>query len=602
MKSPLIILVLTILAIIPFSLAQENAVSVTFPSVPAIDKPVIWIITTSPLTEPARVSWQTLGVTGAGDFRKISDTKWYCFFSNDNTSTCGPSPFSGTGGTTRRYQVTVRSAQLNKVYPESTVPISSLNVQPVTYNKDVQSAYMLGGGVFDDNTAKVSYKVLSAGNLTEVRKGDTKYSFSNGFVANFSDSPLLPGKYFIIFEVTQKSDGKAGGSVAYFEIAGSSFPSISPTPKIENGIDVEPAVIKNKLVNQSESLELTFKIKNLMNGSLSNLTASLPPEITSFVDIILPNGTIQSKGSADYKVRLPDIQSGLRIDKTFNITGLLDGNTTTVSVPLKIEVDVIIPQRVTVESERPLIDLSPSFFSQKVIVGKGFSDRIFIKNVGKGKLTDFGYELRGISKEVVKVTLPQGDVAPGGQSSVAIEVNPSSEQRYSGTLVITSNGGEREVGIDIDAFEDISEELKLFESRVNERIANITKNGYTEKDAKALFATVLVDVDAAKSSWDSGKYIESKTAYKLAQGKLDGIESLITSSKKDSGGGILIPLIIIIVIGVLAFFLIKKMKSRNAQDDDYGIEDEPEDGGDTETGYPPAEGGEEQPADEQGNQ
>ncbi|HLD41734.1 MAG TPA: hypothetical protein VJB06_01760 [archaeon] len=597
MRIQIIILVLSLFLIIPFSQAQENVESLTYPAVPAIDKPVIWIITTPPLVEPARVNWQTLGVTGAGDFNKISDSKWYCFFSNDNTSNCGPSPFTGTGGTTRRYQITVKSAQLNKVYPESTIPISSLNVQPVTYRHDVNSAYMLGGGVFDENTAKVEYKILSAGNLTELRKGDAAYTFSNGFVANFTDNPLLQGKYFVVFELTQKSDGKKGGSVTYFEIAGSGIkPSPSTTTDAEGGLDIEPAIITNKLVNQSDTIEFSFKIKNPTNTSVSNLTASLPSGIGSLIDILVPNGTIEAKGSENYKVIIPDIQSGLRIDKTFNITGLVEGNLTTVSVPLKIEIDVIIPQRVTVEPERPLIDVSPSFFSQKVIIGTGFSDRIFIKNVGKGKLTDFGYELRGISQDVVKVTLPQDDIAAGGQSSIAIEVNPAAEQKYSGTLLIMSNGGEREVGLDIDSFEDISEELRLFESQVNDRILNLTKNGYTEKDAKALFAGVLVDIESAKNDWDFGKYTESKTSYKLAQGKLDGIESLISTGKKDSGGGLLIPVIIIVIVGVLAFFLIQKLKKRGTGDD-YGI-DEGEEGEETE--YPPEEGGEEQPEEDQG--
>ena len=99
----IVLILLGILVSLNTVSAQQTVQSTTFPSVPSLDKPAIWLIATPSLSEPARVSWQTIGVSGSGSFNKISDTKWFCYFSNDQFSTCGSSPFTGSGATSTNY-------------------------------------------------------------------------------------------------------------------------------------------------------------------------------------------------------------------------------------------------------------------------------------------------------------------------------------------------------------------------------------------------------------------------------------------------------------------------------------------------------------------
>ena len=549
--------------------------SLTYPSVPYLDKPVIWVITTQSLTEPARVSWQTVGVSGAGSFNKISDTKWFCFFSTDATSTCGTSPFTGAGATSVSYIIRIKSPQLTADTGTNSVTLSSINTQPVTYDSGSKTAYMLSSE-FDSNTATVTYSILSAADLSEVRRGDTNYTLGKGFNIDFSSNPLSFGKYFVVFDLTKKSDQKKGGSVAYFEIAGGASPGpISPTKT--GGLDADSVIVETT-ANQSETIESQqFTIRNPFNQPITNLTASLPSSLTSFIQINFLTNNIDANGTAKYTIKIPDVQSNFRLDNKFNITGLVGGNATTVEVPLRIKVDVIIPQKIIVDSEKPLLDLSPTFFSEKLIIGRGFNGKIIVKNLGKGKLGGFSVEHKGISKDLVKVGLPSQELQPGAQGSILLNASPATEQRYTGSLVIKTNGGEKEVWIDLEAFEDASSNIDVLQSRVNTKVVNVTGKGFTDKEAKDLFSGVIADLSTARSDWDAGKYADAKISYKLAEGKLTEIEAVLASGKKSAGGdsgGILLPIIIVVIVLVVVVIAFKKLRSaKTPPAEEYGEEE-----------------------------
>ncbi len=588
-KLAFFVVVLSVFLFADYAAAQSptpNPVAQTtfMPSPPAFDKPFIWLVTTPALVEPARVSWQVTG-GGSGNFNKIADTKWFCFFSSDQTSTCGPTPFtSAGGGTSRNYLVTIKSGQLNNNGEAGVVQISQLPaLAAAVYKADLNLGYMEGSG-FTDTSATVKYKVLSAIDPSvEIRAGPANYSAGPGrFEADFKTNPLAAGKYFLLFELT-KNDGKKGGSVGYFEVAAA--PTQTPTPTAKSSpIEADPVSISAK-ANQTENLEFPSRIRNPTNDSVTNLTAALPSSLTSFMQVLIVNDSIAAGDFVDYKIKIPDVQSSLTLSGKFNITGISNGTTVVAEVPFNIKVDVIIPQVGNVESERPILDASPAFFSETLLANKKFIDRITVKNKGKGGLGSFSIEFKGISRDLIKAELPSEDIPEGGQGFIEIEVTPPAEQKYTGSILIKSNGGEREIGVSFEAFEDISSDIDSLGLKVSSIIANITGKGYTETEAKDIFIDVTADLATAKAEWDSKRYKEAKAAYRLAEGKLQSIENLLASRKPSEGLGILLPVIIIVAVLAVAFVAFRKFKGKKPEEgyaeDEYEEEEEytePEEG------------------------
>lgn len=577
-------------AVTPSPTPAKRHQSASFPSFPTADKPFVWVVTTD-TQDINRVGWQILtGSSGApvGAFNRIANTKWMCYFSGDNAATCGASPLTGTA-TTKTYRLTMsfQTSQPNLV-EDGTIPMSQVSMPAsVVYDATNKLAYMLGGGVYDDKNAAVAYKVLSASDVSEIRAGATEYSLNTGFFVDFKTNPLPAGEYFMLFELKRLSDGKQGGSIAYTEI---SAPPATPTPISQaktTALEADPVAIDTK-ANQSETVEFTFRIRNPTNMSATNLTATLPPSISAYTKINFLNESVGPFASADYKIRIPDIQSSIAAAGRFTISYALNGSLSSMEIPLSIKVDIIIPQNVLIESETPLLDVSPSFFSKPVVVGKGAADRITIKNTGKGRLQKLDFELKGIPAGLLKVDLPDEEILSGGQAFADIEFTPPSEQRYTGSLVITSNGGEREIGIDIEAFEDITDKIGLLGNTIKLRQANATGKEFSDTQAKSLLAEAATHIEKAKTDWEAGKYREANTGYQLAESKTESAQKLISSSKPSEGGGLLVPLIIIIILAAAGFFVFKKMRARKG--DEYGAEE----GGDEERGDEEYQGDEEQ--------
>jgi len=57
------------------------------------DAGVILVAETTALQDPAYVGWKIISNPYLGSFHKISDSKWFCYFSKKTSSNCGYMPF-----------------------------------------------------------------------------------------------------------------------------------------------------------------------------------------------------------------------------------------------------------------------------------------------------------------------------------------------------------------------------------------------------------------------------------------------------------------------------------------------------------------------------
>jgi hypothetical protein len=276
-----------------------------------------------------RMNWVTDG-GGYGHLPYIND-RYMCYFSDtDFMSTCGPAPFRypTTEGSPYLMDVFTFDSDGNQGNASLNVNIGGLKIIPdVTIDFDRGVATLLvytTPGIADSMSYKVFDSMLNqrtSGYVPLTRIVGTPYY--NGSVS------LGSGTYYIAFKAN--TTGDFGGGMIKVNMAGESGEGY------EGVIQADPLNIDVLVEGSSQpALPGDKRIINTLNQTFQGISISMPPEISRYVSITIPNSTIGPYESMYYTIILQGVSSSLDIDTSADIKsggGALLGK---ISVKMKI--------------------------------------------------------------------------------------------------------------------------------------------------------------------------------------------------------------------------------------------------------------------------
>ncbi|HLD57538.1 MAG TPA: hypothetical protein VJA47_04480 [archaeon] len=562
----------------------------TLPTNLSADGPFIWVVETQDLGAGNRLSWQKYqGPVAAGSFNKIIPSKWVCFFSDDTSSTCGPTPFiqpvtyAKTGAFSGRIDVNGPSG--SNETKEFGLDVGALNVRLPF--KQVNGATIDASVTVDQfpGTANVTYRLFDSTNLNLVKGGQTVYRSGTGdYYVNLT---LSSGKYYLVFDVAVPT-GQKGGRATYFEIGGGS----SILPPTQSGIDVGIAEIDATTV-AGDTVDRQFVINNPTNTSYSNLSIVVPDKTKQYVTIELLSTSLQSSNSTEYTIKVR-ADKNIVIRDSFDLVETKNGITTVLkTVPLDIRVSITGGTTTQTTGDKPILDLDPLVITGiNILTGNTSTQKLLVRNIGAGNLTLETPELEGFTADVVSVNQPTSVSSTPGE--ITITLRPSNPANYKGRVKIKSNGGVKPVYIDFTAYDDIYSELQKFRKDLGSYKGNLTKQGVSSSDADRFLSSAISKLDSAESDYDNKDYSEASQNFEQAKSEFALVKSILSSSSApsklptpsaDGGFPIWIIIVIVMVVAVILLVVIKKKKGKKkAEDDGYGEEGEytEEEGGDEE--------------------
>lgn len=516
----------------------------TIPSSISYNSSFLWVVSlAAPLPEPARVGWSVLGSGGtSGAFLKLDNLTWFCDFPGN----CGPTPFSAgleeySQGDIDIYMDSGGGQMLyNPVY----LGVSDIKINPIVVDQlDGKLVKLLGANGCGANVPSFMYTLYDAATLGFATVGSQLF-VNRPFVMDqqgfwSTQVSLGKGRYYMAIDVTC-GDNMTGGTLLYFDMGQSE----SSGPKI---LQAAPAIISESATSGG-NIDKPFAITNPANATY-NLSMSCPS--VPKMSVTLSNDTIGPESSMNYRVKFTGIDRSTYVEGFCNlsISGVVQ------RVPLSVNVFVSGSG-----SAAKAFTITPSSWGDDFAAGDEAEKEFTIRNTGSGPIeVDYETDIDEDDTQM-DVELP-GEIAPGDEDVVTVNMQPASAGRVYGTITISSGNNEEEIAVDLNFMPDPTDEIDRLLAEV-EAMTNETDNPLQ------VFTDIADTLASAKSEASSGNYLEAKN-------KLDSAQAQFTMAKgivEEIGGGdcpggdsgplgmIIVVILVVALVGIGAWFYLTKYR------------------------------------------
>jgi hypothetical protein len=550
------------------------------------------------LADSVRMEYRIIGIVQGnlaeeflGSIPRTGDI-WTCFFSNDPViSTCGPSPYSLT---TKETGSSVDCASdpegygcffvemidsYGKVpghYSNATkqITVGGIKMTPqIEIKENNVSLQVSTEGIFAD-----AYFAVYNKNLTVYRNYQKMTRLPSGFYSGYFE--IIPGEFFVAFKAQSSDD--FGGTIYNLTIPMSAaYQGICQgvTQYGNSVIKIDP-VDWNPIINRSKHAEKgSFKITNEGNFTLTNLSVSVPKEISDYVGIELAATTLPKNDYIYYTVTIDDVDTSM----TFNNEAYLMSNSTKVAaIPIKMMVSVRDQCEGMGFTQAPddIVSFDSYTLDGTFLTGTSNVKEIKLKNSGQSDLTGLKYVTSGTIDSAIKSVSMPSKVEPGKTEKITVTFESSRAKSYFGTLIINTNIGAERILVGVNFMEDISGGLATLETDVQNFEAGLTD---PPEEVTGLISGIKSKMSAAKSDYDSGNYETAAAEYSDASSQYAALNSLsalvIAPIPSGDGGAAVAVVLIVIVVAAAAFgawYYFTKIKKPGAVSEEGKIENEDE--------------------------
>lgn len=377
---------------------------------------------------------------------------------------------------------------------------------------------------------------------TNAEKVSGRINFPNGTKAkDFETSTETDGTFSYEFRIPSTwPEGK-------YNVTTSTPLPESVTFSAADLIQVTPKMV-SEVIESSEDFSKVITLKNL-GANETNLTVSVGGDLSNS-QVALENNVLDAGASTTLTITIPNVQ--------VNIAGTITIKTD--GIELEIPVNVYLKGSETPYSQCPpceeaqLLEITPKVFSQDCITGNAVTQSIVIHNKGSSKLTGFTFDVTDIysdnslsdlkSTGDFDIALSGVSIEAGGSESVDMEITPYNSGTYRGVVTIQSGGSKAYMVVNLECFEDMSEEITSLAGELENLGLATDSNVYT--DINYLLGN-------AQDAYDVGNYREARSNLDKAKAKIVTVQ--------DIGGAIAqpvdptIPIIVIAAILVVVFII-----------------------------------------------
>jgi hypothetical protein len=332
--------------------------------------------------------------------------------------------------------------------------------------------------------------------------------------------------------------------------------SAQHTFSVEKVLHVSPTTLTFIVTNTTDMLEKSVTIQNMGNSTVS-LSASTEG-VTSYVTTFFDRTSLSPGSTSTLTVRLNPA------NLVSSVTGrvLITGNSI-VTFPIDIAINLGITSQ-----DGARIEVSPGYWqTEDCMVGEALTPSFTVQNVGSGELSGFGHSLSGDLDGITDVTLPASSLSSGSFGSVELEITPERE-RTSGWIRITSNGGHDTIYINLDCVPDLSYDISLMQSNVEDLKSQFYDAGFDEDAISSVFYTLDAELSDSLTDLNSGEYASSKASYISAMSRYDTLGMLVGELGSVAPPGDsswvtwVVVIVVLVVLAFLGFFLYNKFGSK----------------------------------------
>ncbi len=505
--------------------------------------------------------------TDRGSIPKVGD-KWYCYFSNtDNTSNCGPVPFTVTTYGSSPYSFIVYSLNQYGETRNKSITLHTGGVE-LTINTTISGKTVEMTVWADTSVSGVSYAVYSADTVEAVPGKSGSLSYFSPNRAYIGNVTLDYEDYFIEFRADAPG-GNFGGELVRIPLKQPGVVLPDGVVEVED-IVVEPVVL-DILINRNQRFEQSgFEITNLGNVTIRNLSVEVPENLSYYLSVDLAQDTLGPGGRVFFTVVLENIQNAMGINTNVNLTS---NNTFIKYIPVNITVSVIneCPEVqegcVTPTGE---LSISPMTWSGDFLTYKTESKIFTLTNLGNITLSNLSYATT-ISSIIDNVTFPSSIIPNGGVGGINVSIRSSSPGSYTGTLTIETEAGDEIVLIGANFYDDVSGDVSSLSNRMEAFKDNITTEQYNL--LSDIITGIESDISSAQTRLGYSDYAGAKESYDKAYAAFIALsEALsaeaITPQPEPIDMNLVMIITAVIIIAVVAWVLIKKLRARRGREEE----------------------------------
>ena len=531
------------------------------------DAGVILVAETSPLQDPAYVGWKIVSNPYLGSFNRISNSKWFCYFSKKNSSTCGYMPFiDGKSDGSAQYELGVTAFSASEQSLPKSVTITPGEVKLRERVREIKENNLVTIIIAPQAIVKgePQYTIYRADDLSTVDSGPLEFLPD---IAQYRfNRTLAGGRYYISFEFVTTDKG-SGGFVDYIELGG---PEASGVLDIDEGKDQATA-------NFGDSYSKEFEIRNPLNKQFDNLSASLPENIKNVLEVLLSKPTLTSKEKIKYTIKA-DIKSSLFVNSFIELySGLGAAKKLLQKIPINLKID-LVGQTPGGTAGPSLSLVDPVWTSKEYQLSDEVSTEITVKNAGTGDLEITGIDAKeGLSAVPVEYSVSAPKIS-SKEEKLILKLRPATAALYKGKITVKSNGGSKDVFVSVKVYSNLRADLDTLKTSIISKKTDL-KSKYSDDIVSTLFSSIDLQVQNAENSLTNKDYGDAQENIMKTKAQLE----LLSRLPEPPAGlsPLLIIIVVVIIAGVILFYkkkdlFSKKKKQEEFSEDENFEEEEPE--------------------------
>ena len=381
--------------------------------------------------------------------------------------------------------------------------------------------------------------------LTEIDSGNITLPNETLSIEYDLPSSLSSGEYQIKFDIVDNYN-RTFEIYEDFTLGTSSLVTVTPT-------------LWKLSVTESGTYSKIFKINNTGSLDVENITISLVNASVSLSNTSL--GNIEAGESVNFTA------TWSTSTKAENFGKILIKSVNNTIGTIKVELNY------SETAEEDYIDVSPSSLSITTIPDKVSTHEFIIENTGSVEIDNLEFEVDEDLEDIIIVKDKPLDVDAESSEKLEIEIDTADLDvgDYSGSIKITSSGGNFSISISIEIIPDLTEDpdglldkLKDLASRISSMADTGVDVSEFESDGEKISALFEDAVDAYNDGdyeTAMSKYTETAEAIRTLESKITQATATEEAPKKASNLIWIIAIIVIlIIIGVTAYTYREKLK------------------------------------------